>query len=269
MYEYFFEIILGLLAIIFLSILAYKRKNLDIGGAVAAIVLGSIVLVGYGWPGLILMVVFFIFSIFSTHLRYEYKRNLGFAQEKGGERGWRNTLANGGVAAASAIAGFFISRDIFAATFLGAIATAMSDTLATEIGLLSRYRPRLITNLRKKVGAGTSGGISLLGEIIVVCGSLFMGILAFIFKFSTIPTFKLIFIALLGGIAGSHADSILGATIQSMNKCVICGITTESSFHHNKPTKSFKGIKIIGNNAVNFISTFIGALVGVVVLLII
>ena len=145
----------------------------------------------------------------------------------------------------------------------------MADTLATEIGLLSRSRPRLITNLRKKVGAGTSGGISLLGEIMVVSGSLLVGILAFFLEFSSIPFFTIILLTLLGGFIGSHIDSILGATIQSMNRCIICGIITESNNHHNKPTESFKGLKIIENNTVNFLSTVAGASTAAVVLIII
>jgi uncharacterized protein (TIGR00297 family) len=265
----FIKIILGLLIIFILSILTYKLQYLDRGGVIAGIIIGSIILIGFGWPALILMMIFFIFSTFSTRLRYNYKRQLGLGQEKGGKRGWRNTLANGGIAASSALASLFLGGEIFFAFFLGAMATSMSDTLATEIGLLSRSRPRLITNLKKKVGAGTSGGISLLGEIMVVSGSLLIGILAFFLELSSIPFFTIILLTLLGGLTGSHIDSILGATIQSMNRCIICGIITESNNHHNKPTESFKGLKIIENNTVNFLSTVAGASTAAVVLIII
>ena len=145
----------------------------------------------------------------------------------------------------------------------------MADTLATEIGLLSRSRPRLITNLRKKVGAGTSGGIPLLGELMVVSGSLLIGILAIFLEFSLIPTFTIILLTLLGGLIGSHIDSILGATIQSMNRCIICGVITESNNHHNKSTESFKGLRMIENNTVNFLSTLAGASTAVGILIII
>ena len=145
----------------------------------------------------------------------------------------------------------------------------MADTLATEIGLLSRSRPRLITNLRKKVGAGTSGGIPLLGELMVVSGSLLIGILAIFLEFSLIPTFTIILLTLLGGLIGSHIDSILGATIQSMNRCIICGVITESNNHHNKSTESFKGLRMIENNTVNFLSTLAGTSTAVGILIII
>ncbi|MFC1755531.1 TIGR00297 family protein, partial [Thermoproteota archaeon] len=225
----FFDIILGFSIISILSILAYFLKYLDRDGAIVGIMIGSIILVGGGWSALIIMMVFFIISVFSTRLKYSYKRHLGFGQEKGGKRGWKNTVANGSVASVSVLAGFYFSEDIFYAAFLGAMATSMADTLATEIGLLSKSRPRLITNLRKKVGAGTSGGISILGELILILGSLSIGVLAFLFKFSEISFVGLILITVSGGIVGSHIDSILGATIQSMNRCVVCGFITENN----------------------------------------
>lgn len=257
----FFDIILGFSIISILSILAYTLQYLDREGAIAGIVIGSIILVGGGWSALLIMMIFFIISVFSTRLKYNYKRHLGFGQEKGGKRGWRNTIANGSVAAISILIGSYFGGEIFSAAFLGAMATSMADTLATEIGLLSKSRPRLITNLSKKVGAGTSGGVSLLGELVLIGGSLMIGLLAFLFKFSEISIIGLILITLSGGIVGSHVDSILGATIQSMNKCIICGSITESNIHHNKSTESFKGLKIIDNNTVNFLSTLSGAIV--------
>ena len=259
----FMEIVLGFLIIFILSILIFRLQYLDRGGTMAGIMIGSIILIGFGWPALIIMMVFFTFSTFSTRLRYSYKRQLGFGQEKGGKRGWKNTLANGGIAASSALANFFLGGEIFFICFLGAMATSMADTLATEIGLLSKSRPRLITNLRKKVGAGTSGGVSSLGELMVVSGSLLIGILASFLEFFPMPILEVILIALSGGLIGSHIDSILGATIQSINRCLVCGAITESNNHHNKPTESFKGFRIIENNIVNFLSTLAGALAAV------
>ena len=265
----FIEIILGLLIISIMSILAFRLRYLDRGGVIAGIVIGSIILIGFGWSALILMMVFFTFSTFSTRLRYSYKRQLGFGQEKGGKRGWRNTLANGGIAASSALASLFLGGVIFHVIFLGAIATSMADTLATEIGLLSRSKPRLITNLRKKVDAGTSGGISSLGELMIVSGSILIGILASFTGFFTIPILEVILIALSGGFIGSHIDSILGATVQSMNRCLVCGVITENNKHHNKLTESFKGFRIIENNTVNFLSTLSGALTAIGIFIII
>ncbi len=263
------EMALGMIVVSFLGFVAYKLKTIDGYGLLAGVVIGVTLLIGRGWPWLILMMVFFTVSAVSTSFRYEYKRSLGFGQEKGGARGWRNVFANGGVAAAvSLLAAIWPDASIFPALFLGAMATAASDTVATEIGLLSRSRPRLITNLRKKVGVGTSGGVSLLGEVMVVASGLLIGLLAILFEFR-LSSVEVVLASLLGGFAGSNFDSLLGATLQGMNRCVVCGVVTEGGVHHDKSTVSFRGVKIIGNNSVNLISTLVGALVAAVLLYVI
>lgn len=50
-----------------------------------------------------------------------------------------------------------------------------------------------------------------------------------------------------------------------MNKCVVCGFIKESNIHYNKYTETFKGLKLIDNNIVNFLSTLSGAFVAIIV----
>ena len=140
----------------------------------------------------------------------------------------------------------------------------MSDTVATEIGLLSSSKPRLISNLRKFVEPGTSGGVSLLGELAGLASALgiaLIGISLGIIK----GDFQLISAAVLsvifGAIIATNFDSLLGGTVQGRNKCQVCGAMTESLSHHDKPTISVKGRRFLDNNAVNLIATFTGAAV--------
>jgi uncharacterized membrane protein len=103
-----------------------------------------------------------------------------------------------------------------------------------------------------------------MGEIMVILSGLLIGIAAISVGFqeiSSLSSIQIISMALLGGIAGSHFDSFLGATVQGMNKCVICGAITELPKHHGKNTISIKRFKFIGNDFVNLFSTVIGALV--------
>ncbi len=60
-------------------------------------------------------------------------------------------VANGSVASAFAVAYGLTYFTPFALGYLGAIGTSAADTLATEIGLLNPYAPRLITNLNRQV----------------------------------------------------------------------------------------------------------------------
>ena len=49
-------------------------------------------------------------------------------------------------------------------SFIGSISFAMSDTIATEIGMLSKAKPRSILT-GKEIDIGMSGGITIQGEI--------------------------------------------------------------------------------------------------------
>ena len=54
-------------------------------------------------------------------------------------------------------------------------------------------------------------------------------------------------------------DSLLGATIQGVNKCVVCNATTESLSHHGKRTLTIKGSRYLDNNVVNLIAAVASA----------
>jgi uncharacterized protein (TIGR00297 family) len=255
--------ILGVAIIIILGLLAYRLRSIDRSGLIAGIIIGTIVLAGGGWSWLIIIMSFFTISAISTHLKYEYKRKMGFSQEKGGARGWRNTVANGSIAACTSFVALYSSNPLLTAAFIGSVATSTADTLSTEIGLLSRRRPRLITTFRK-VGAGTSGGVSLLGEIMLIGGSIMIGGLSFLLNVSTVSLTWIITISLISGLIGSTVDSLLGATVQGMYRCVVCGTVTETNIHHERPAAKIKGLALIENNIVNLISTGVGALVAII-----
>src|SRR5579883_1844515 len=66
-----------------------------------------------------------------------------------------------------------------AVLFVASIASSLSDTLATEIGLLSKGKPHEIINPSREVEPGRSGGITHLGIAAEVLGSVFFALLAF------------------------------------------------------------------------------------------
>ena len=73
-------------------------------------------------------------------------------------------------------------------------------------------------------------------------------------------------LALSGGLAGSLADSLLGATLQASYRCPACGKITESRVHWcGTPTQLVKGLPWVNNDLVNLLATLVGALVGGVV----
>ena len=75
--------------------------------------------------------------------------------------------------------------------------------------------------------------------------------------------FALLVAGILGGIGGSLADSLLGATVQAGYFCPACGVPTESPVHScGGPTYLVKGLPRINNDIVNNMATLVGALVG-------
>jgi uncharacterized membrane protein len=67
-----------------------------------------------------------------------------------------------------------LSRSLILAT-LGHFATCAGDTLASELGILSRTAPRLVTAPWRTVPPGTNGGVSLTGTLASIGGGMVMG----------------------------------------------------------------------------------------------
>jgi uncharacterized membrane protein len=69
--------------------------------------------------------------------------------------------------------------------------------------------------------------------------------------------------ALVGGIAGSTADSLLGATVQARRWCERCNAATEHALHGcGTATRVTGGVSWIDNDVVNALSTAAGGLIG-------
>ena len=256
-----------------LAIGAWKAHILDKGGAISAFLIGfaTFVVPADGWKWFIVLLVFLMVSSYMTHYKFQAKRKKGFAQEKGGARGWPNVSANGVVAGLLALMLPFFPRELVLAAFLGAVATANADTLATEIGLLNPSDPRLITDLRRIVPAGTSGGISIFGELATLFGALLIGIAAGLLRMTGNPGWSLgvlIGTTMIAGLVGCSVDSVIGATVQGIYRCSICNKITENRRHCGAPSIPLRGHKAIDNNVVNLIATILGATFAVAVLFI-
>ena len=301
------NIVVAVLILSLIAVFAYKKHIVTKSGLVAAFVVGLIVWILTSWAWFFIMLSFFLITALFTHFKYKKKHALGAAQEKSGARSWSNVVANGLLPMSFVIFGFllillgggqdayghtevgfgpyFIPFPVVAVTFaafLGALATHTADTLATEIGLLNPSPPRLITKPWLTVPAGTSGGVSVMGYIATMLGSLLIGVTAAILAapfwlsmlgFAIMPEIinfapvTIVLIALVGGFVGCTIDSLFGATIQGMWKCRVCGKHTEKRAHCNEPAEYLRGSRLFDNNMVNLVSGLLGALVAVILYL--
>lgn len=149
--------------------------------------------------------------------------------QAGGQRGAGQVFANAGVPTALALLAaspslcaalplplpFALDPARLGGAFLAYFACCCGDTWASELGVLARGKPRLITTLRE-VAPGTNGGVSALGTAASAAGGALMG-LCFLAarRAADLPCSDAApALGALWGIAGSMLDSLLGATVQ-------------------------------------------------------
>ncbi len=235
---------------------ARKVGALSTSGAFAGTVVGAIALAA-GWSWGLLLVAHFISASALSKLGEKRKvQRIGAVVEKGDRRDAKQVLANGGVYALAAIAYIATRTNAWFAVGIGALANSAADTWATEIGTLFGRKPRSIVS-GQVVPAGTSGGVSLIGTIGSFGGALFIAAGASMAR-CPVPFIAVI----LGGIAGAMADSILGATLQTRRRCDVCDKPTERPVHScGNPTRRTGGPRGFDNDAVNAVSSGVGALV--------
>ncbi len=245
-----FSVGLGLAALI--GLLSYKAQFLDASGTVALFLLGTLIFGVGGWIWAIPILTFFISSSILSKLWKSRKAESNLLFEKSSRRDWAQVLANGGMAGLSMIFWYVWPNNIWYAIYLGSLAAVTADTWATEIGVLSKRTPRLITTFRKVI-PGTSGGISPMGLFGAFLGAIliaFVGIVIVPHAFRS--PLRAGLIVTLAGFAASLVDSLFGATLQAQFRCTICQKITERHFHcNNTPTIFESGKKWINNDVVN------------------
>lgn len=225
--------------------LSHALGTASIEGLIAgtAVILLAIALGGWGWFALLF--AFFAIGGLSTKYRYEQKADYGVAQENEGARGGENVIANS--AAAVGVLSLFALAEagslpgdpiLYQLAFGGAVATALADTLSSEVG--GAYDgTRLITTM-EPVPPGTDGGVTWQGGLAGLAGGAIIAGLLFVLW----PGAGLIgaAVVVIAGVAGMTVDSLLGATVEG---------------------------EVLGNESVNFLATVAGALVGAVGLLVV
>lgn len=286
------NLLIGYLAGAAFGYLGYRARALTIDGAIAACLVGGTIF-GFGGLGCaILLIVFFVSSSALSFVGGKDTRKQTAAEtfDKGGRRDAWQVLANGGVAAVAALilgigangSGFDPAQEqqlrviiLSFGAFIGSLAAATADTWATEIGTLSKNDPRLVTTGRK-VQAGTSGGVTVLGSSAALIGASLIGLAAIPVvlltnrpSLSTVQVGAILLAAVAGGLGGMLVDSLLGATLQAQYYCPACKKPTESRVHRcGTPTTLVSGVAWINNDVVNFVGTLAGGIVGLLVALI-
>lgn len=218
------ELAIVIITLIFFSLLSFKKHSLTNRGIIFANIVGILVYRLGGISSFLVIVAFF--AIAESCTRYA-RAKLRDAHEK---RTTANIFGNSGAAVIALILGAQIA-------FYGAVAAALADTISSEIGMLSKSKPRLITNF-KKVGIGTDGGVTLLGLVAGLIGALIISLLYFYLERNIL----IIWVLTIAGFAGSLIDSFLGAIFEREGR--------------------------LNNMEVNFVASICGALIAYVLFVI-
>ena len=234
-----FSFVISLITIVLFYF--YKRKHLSLDGFLSSTLMAGLIL---GFGGLKYVLPIAIFFILSTLLSKVGMKNL---RESKSGRNASQVFANGGVGLVLCIFNHFYQMELIYIMFLASIAAANSDTWATEIGKLSRKRPKDIISGRS-LNVGESGGITFIGLLGSMSGSF---VIAAVGYFLDINTSYLI-ILFISGFLGSIFDSILGSTLQS-RFILIDGKTIKEE--REQDSYLYSGLVYIDNNNVNFLCT--------------
>ena len=203
-------------------------RGVTTGGAIAGAVVCFALMLGGGFAAFGALFTVFALTWIATRVGYHRKQQIGAAEARAG-RNALQVLANLGTAAACAIIYTRLPNPWLFAAMAAALAEPAADTVSSEIGQAMGGTPRLITNWRE-VAQGTNGAITTVGT---AAGAFAAIVVAFVFwAFGDVGRSSFVVIA-ASGIAGTIADTVLGATVEGHGR--------------------------LGNNAVNFISTLAAA----------
>lgn len=229
------QVLLALGVTLVFGYTSYALGAASVPGMTTGVLLGflAVILGGFGW----FAILFAFFGVGGLSTKYGYQRKLerGVAEGDGGARGSGNVLGNS-LAATIALLLFAAhprlpaEAIVFQFAFAGSIATALGDTLSSEIGGLFD-EPRLVTTF-ERVEPGTDGAITWQGEVAGVLGTGIIAGLAVLVFGGGVPA---IAVTVIAGLAGMTTDSITGATLEG---------------------------GWVGNQTVNFVATAAGGIAG-------
>ena len=252
--------IVALLIAACFALLAYLLRMLSRSGAVTTLAMGFLIYWLGGWKFTIPLLTFFLSSSILSRLRPKGKRKAEALVAKGSQRDFAQVLANGGVATLFVVLFGLLGRSVslpilrtLLICFTASLATMNADTWATEIGTLSKVRPRQLRDWGE-APAGVSGAVSWVGSMGAVGGAvLVISAGHLLWHFDMLEWIALIW----GSLLGCLSDSMLGAWLQ-VQFAGKGGTIVETALPGTRP---LRGVRWVSNDVVNFLASLIGAVI--------
>jgi uncharacterized protein (TIGR00297 family) len=217
------------------ALMGLLARTVTPAGALTGLIIGTVIVLGGGWAAWGLLLATFIVASVCTRVGAARKAAAGIAEDRGGRRGPGNAIANTGLAAwACAVAIGLPDPSLALLACVAALATAGSDTVASEIGKAYGRSTWLVTSWRR-VAPGTTGAVSLEGTaagIVSAAGLAALGAWGGLVPWLAVP------LVTLAATVASLAEGALGTTLEARG--------------------------ILNNDTLNFVNSAIGASIAVV-----
>lgn len=225
------------------------KKLLTPAGVFHAWLLGILIWGTLGWQGYVVVMFYFIVGSGVTRIGMAQKEALGIAEKRSGARGPENVWGSALTAALCALGVGVLNAGLLSPSpqslipnpqsllllgYVASFSTKLSDTCASEVGKAYGKSTFLITTLQP-VPKGTEGAVSLEGTFAGVVGSVAIAIIGW--GVGLINPLG-IFWCVLAAFIATNLESVIGATLQSQYTWLT-------------------------NEIVNFLNTFIGAIVAI------
>lgn len=243
----------------------YKKNSLDVSGAFAFQLIAFTTIVFGGVNLFLAMMLPYLVINKVDRLKSKHK-SFKSITEHSGSRNFIQIFVNTIICAVFVLLYFVEANELFILAFLGAFSAACADTMASEIGKMSKQKPFSILSF-KKIPTGQSGGVTLLGYIGAFAGSLMpvTVYLALTPLDQVSNPFLYLIVGASAGMVGTTVDSIVGCKAQRLNYCHQCQSITEKSQHCTTPTQLIKGSNYITNDTVNFIANISGTIAALII----
>ena len=241
-----------------LAAIAAWRRALTKGGLLLAWALAVVIGLCGGWAGFLALAATFVFTIAAGKLsgakRERVEKRL---HAKTGRRDAVQIFCNVFTGALALVLWRLTGYDGFLWAYGGAMAASLADSMASELGVLSKRTPRDILTM-KPIERGLSGGVTVFGFAMSALGAV---LIALVFALPEDgPGFAAFIDVAAAGFFGALCDSALGSGVQVKFRCGVCGALTEKPVHCGVPGTPERGVRWMTNDAVNFCNNLLGAL---------
>lgn len=237
--------------------LAAWRHALTRGGLLLAWCLALVITWCSGAAGFAVLAAVFLFTVAAGKCSRRVREPIeGRLHAKTGARDAVQIICNVLTGAAALLCFACTGREPFLWAYGGAMAASLADSMASELGVLSRMPPRDICTLRP-AEKGISGAVSPLGlSCSAVGAAIIAGIAAPLFG----RGLRMFWQVTLAGFLAALLDSVLGSAVQAKYRCPVCGALTEKPRHCARPGTLVRGLRWMTNDTVNLCNNLAGAL---------